>query len=66
MEAGGTVVAIGASPNLAYHLRLPVHNALVEMTCTGQERPLPAKKYCIPGSIVPCLTSALVLSRTAA
>ncbi|RDV17276.1 peptidase [Pontibacter diazotrophicus] len=52
MEAGGTVVTIGSSTNLAYHLGLPVQNALVEMTGTGQERPLPATKYYIPGSIL--------------
>ena len=52
MEAGGTVVTIGTSTNLAYHLGLPVSNALVEMTNAGQERPLPATKYYIPGSIL--------------
>ena len=52
MEEGGNVVTIGSSTNLAYHLGLPVRNALVEMTNTGQERPLPAEKYYIPGSIL--------------
>ncbi|WP_234734420.1 M14 family metallopeptidase [Tellurirhabdus bombi] len=52
MEAGGSVVTIGSSTNLAYHLGLPVRNALVEMTSSGQERPLPAEKYYIPGSIL--------------
>ncbi len=52
MEAGGTVVTIGTSTNLAYHLGLPVRNALMEMTATGQERPLPAEKYYIPGSLL--------------
>ncbi|GAB3883037.1 M14 family metallopeptidase [Spirosoma agri] len=52
LEAGGNVVTIGSSTNLAYHLGLPVKNALVEMTNTGQERPLPAEKYYIPGSIL--------------
>ena len=52
MEAGGTVVTVGTSTNLAYHLGLPVRNALMEMTATGQERPLPATKYYIPGSIL--------------
>lgn len=52
MEAGGNVVTIGSSTNLAYHLGLPVKNALVEMTASGQERPLPAEKYYIPGSIL--------------
>ncbi|HLL95664.1 MAG TPA: M14 metallopeptidase family protein [Spirosoma sp.] len=52
LEAGGRVVTIGSSTNLAYHLGLPVRNALVEMTNTGQEKPLPAEKYYIPGSIL--------------
>jgi len=52
MEAGGTVVTIGSSTNLAYHLDLPVRNALVEMTSAGKEQPLPATKYYIPGSIL--------------
>ena len=52
MEAGGSVVTIGSSTNLAYHLGLPVKNALVEMAATGQERPLPAEKYYVPGSVL--------------
>lgn len=52
MEAGGIVVTIGTSTNLAYHLKLPVKNALVEMTSAGIERPLPAEKYFVPGSIL--------------
>ncbi len=52
LEEGGKVVTIGSSANLAYHLGLPVRNALTEMTNTGTERPLPAEKYYIPGSIL--------------
>jgi hypothetical protein len=52
LEGGGRIITIGSSTNLAYHLGLPVKNALVEMTNTGQERPLPAEKYYIPGSIL--------------
>lgn len=51
MEAGGSVVTIGSSTNLAYHLDLPVHNALVEMV-NGQEQRLPGEKYYIPGSVL--------------
>ncbi len=51
MQEGGTVVALGTSTNLAYHLKLPVRNALTE-TVDGKERPLPADKYYIPGSIL--------------
>ncbi|MXV16259.1 M14 family metallopeptidase [Hufsiella ginkgonis] len=51
MEAGGSVVAIGSSSNLAYHLKLPVKDALTE-TVNGQDRPLPGEKFYIPGSIM--------------
>jgi hypothetical protein len=51
MEAGGSVVTLGSSTNLAYHLKLPVRNALVELM-NGQERPLPNEKFYIPGSIM--------------
>ena len=40
LEAGGNVVTIGSSTNLAYHLNLPVRDALVEMV-NGQEKKLP-------------------------
>ncbi|HVK96501.1 MAG TPA: M14 metallopeptidase family protein, partial [Flavisolibacter sp.] len=52
LEAGGDIVTLGSSTNLAYHLNLPVTNALVEMTANNQERPLPGEKYYIPGSIL--------------
>ena len=52
LEAGGTVVTIGSSTNLAYHLKLPVKNALTEMANNGQERNLPNEKYYIPGSVL--------------
>jgi hypothetical protein len=51
LEAGGNIVTIGSSANLAYHLKLPVNNALVE-TVSGQERPLPGDKFYIPGSVL--------------
>lgn len=52
LEAGGTIVTVGTSANLAYHLRLPVRNALMEPDTTGRERVLPSSKYYIPGSIL--------------
>lgn len=52
MEAGGTVLTIGSSTNLAYHLKLPVRNALVEISADGKDRRLPSEKYYIPGSIL--------------
>ena len=49
---GGKIVSIGSSTNLAYHLNLPVRNAIVELGANGLERSLPAEKYYIPGSIL--------------
>jgi hypothetical protein len=51
LEAGGKVIAIGSSTNLAYHLGLPVKNAMTEIV-NGQERNLPSDKYYVPGSIL--------------
>jgi hypothetical protein len=51
MELGGSVITIGSSTSLAYHIGLPVRNALVEMN-NGQERPLAGEKFYIPGSIM--------------
>lgn len=48
LEAGGAIVTLGSSTNLAYHLGLPVHNALVDQ----DDKPLPGTKYYIPGSIL--------------
>jgi hypothetical protein len=48
VEAGGTIVAIGASAaNLARHFKLPIDNHLVE---NGQ--PLPDAKFYAPGSVM--------------
>jgi hypothetical protein len=52
LEDGGSVVTLGTSTNLAYHLGLPVHNALVEKNSSNEEKPLPGTKYYIPGSIL--------------
>lgn len=51
LEAGGNIVTIGSSTNLAYHLKLPVRNALVEVA-DGKERTLPGEKFYIPGSVM--------------
>jgi hypothetical protein len=51
MESGGTVVTIGNSTNLAYHLKLPVTNALTEIR-NGIQASLPSDKYYIPGSVL--------------
>jgi hypothetical protein len=51
LKAGGHIVTIGSSTNLAYHLGLPVHDALTEMN-GGRERRLPNDKFYIPGSVM--------------
>lgn len=51
LQAGGHIVTIGSSANLAYQLGLPVHDALVEMS-NGKERRLPNDKFYIPGSVM--------------
>ncbi|MBK8520136.1 MAG: peptidase [Chitinophagaceae bacterium] len=51
MEAGGNIVTIGSSTQLAYHLKLPVSNAMVEIV-NGEEKTLGRDKYYTPGSIL--------------
>ncbi|MBS1949921.1 MAG: hypothetical protein OJF59_002439 [Cytophagales bacterium] len=51
LEAGGKIITIGTSANLAYHLRLPVKDALTEVY-QGSERTLPNDKYYVPGSLL--------------
>ncbi|MBN8836718.1 MAG: peptidase [Sphingobacteriia bacterium] len=51
LEDGGNIITIGSSTNLAYHLSLPVKNALME-TVNGVEKTLPGEKFYIPGSIL--------------
>ncbi|WP_129717074.1 M14 metallopeptidase family protein [Pedobacter sp. SYP-B3415] len=50
-EAGGKIVTIGSSTNLAYHLGLPVKSAVTELV-DGRERKLPGEKYYVPGSVL--------------
>jgi hypothetical protein len=50
-ENGGTIITIGSSTALGYHLGLPIKNALVEIV-NAVERPLPREKYFVPGSIL--------------
>jgi hypothetical protein len=51
VENGGTILTIGSSTSLGYHLGLPIRNALVE-TVNGATTPLPREKYYVPGSIL--------------
>jgi len=51
LESGGTIITIGQSTNLAYHLKLPVENSLVQIE-NGKTTHLPDEKYFIPGSVL--------------
>jgi hypothetical protein len=52
LHAGGTIVAIGSSTNLAYQLALPMQSALTERTAEGKLRNLPEEKFFVPGSVL--------------
>ncbi|MCX7975327.1 MAG: M14 family metallopeptidase [Candidatus Aminicenantes bacterium] len=52
LKEGGTIITIGSSTSLAYHLRLPITDALVEKLPDGVETRLPREKFYIPGSIL--------------
>ena len=52
VESGGTLLAIGSSTSIGYHLGLPIRNALVERSATGVEVPLRSEKFYVPGAIV--------------
>ena len=48
LEAGGTIITIGTSTNLATHLDLPIGNHIVD----ASGRNLPEEEYYIPGAIL--------------
>jgi hypothetical protein len=52
MENGGNVITVGSSTALAYHLGLPIKNAITEINDEGNEVALAGTKYYIPGSIL--------------
>ncbi len=52
LQAGGTVITMGSSTNLAYHLALPLQSALTEKGADGKLRRLPDEKFYIPGSVL--------------
>jgi hypothetical protein len=52
LESGGTILTIGSSTGLGYHLGLPLANHLVTMDKDGKEQPLPREKYYVPGSVL--------------
>lgn len=52
LEEGGQILTMGSSANLAEQLRLPVRDALVELSADGEEKSLPREKYYVPGSVL--------------
>jgi hypothetical protein len=51
LEAGGSIVTIGTSANLAYDLNLPVKNALVD-NVNGKDVPYSGDKFYVPGAVL--------------
>jgi hypothetical protein len=51
LEDGGTILTIGSSTALGYHVGLPIANALTEKTATGA-RALTNDKFYVPGSVM--------------
>jgi hypothetical protein len=52
VDSGGSVVTIGSSTNMAEILGVPVSNHLTEKGPDGKDRPLPAEKFYIPGTLL--------------
>lgn len=52
LQEGGTILAIGSSTCIGFHVGLPIVDALVERLKDGTEKPLPREKYYVPGSIL--------------
>ncbi|MDH7511872.1 MAG: M14 family metallopeptidase [Clostridiales bacterium] len=52
LEAGGSILAIGSSTSLGFHLGLPIADVLIEKLTDGTQRPLPREKYYVPGSVL--------------
>jgi hypothetical protein len=52
LEDGGTIIAIGSSTSLAFHLGLPVADALLERRSDGTERPIERDRLYVPGSLL--------------
>jgi hypothetical protein len=53
LDDGGTILAIGGSTSLAYHLGLPISDALTEPASAGRgSNPLPRTKFYVPGSLL--------------
>lgn len=51
LEAGGNIVTVGSSVNLAYQLKLPVRSALAD-SVKGREVPFSGDKFYVPGAVL--------------
>jgi hypothetical protein len=51
LEAGGSIVTIGTSVNLAYQLKIPVRTALAD-SVNGRAVPFAGDKYYVPGAVL--------------
>jgi hypothetical protein len=51
LEAGGNIVTVASSANLAYQLKLPVHSALAD-SVKGKEVPFSGDKFYVPGAVL--------------
>jgi len=52
MEKGGEIVTVGSSTALAFHLDLPLENALMKLDRDGKKAELSGTEYYIPGSLL--------------
>jgi hypothetical protein len=52
VDSGGSVVTIGSSTTMGEILGVPVTNHLTEKGPDGKDRPLPAEKFYIPGTLL--------------
>jgi hypothetical protein len=52
LDDGGTLIAVGSSTRLAYHLGLPVADALLERCPDGTERRIERSRLYVPGSLL--------------
>jgi hypothetical protein len=52
LEDGGTILTIGSSTSLGYHLGLALTNQLAEVDDEGRERALGREKFYVPGSVL--------------
>ncbi|MFO7573854.1 MAG: M14 family metallopeptidase [Bacteroidales bacterium] len=52
LEEGGVVITMESSTNLAYHLDIPIENAMVKTDEDGRVRNFTRTEYYVPGSVL--------------